>query len=87
VLDKWIYFGINKGFVHRPEYTASGIQTALLIGMKKAKEREHLARQKTQTDCKLYTLFNKISLQNHSCYSDNVRRECKENCVVEVLQF
>jgi len=35
---------MNKDFVHRPEYTTSGIQIALVIGVQKAKQREHLAR-------------------------------------------
>jgi len=35
---------MNKDFVHRPEYTARGIQIALVMGVQKAKQREHLAR-------------------------------------------
>jgi hypothetical protein len=44
VLDKTAYFEINKQFVHRLAYTASGIQIALVNWVQKAKQREHLDR-------------------------------------------
>ena len=87
VLDKKPYFGTNKDFVHRPEYTASGIQIALVMGCRRPNNESTWLAKTTQIDYKLYTLLNKISLQNQRCDSESVWRECQETVVFKVLQL
>jgi hypothetical protein len=88
VLDKWVYFGMNKGFAHSPQYTAGGIQTTPLFETQKAKGREQWTRQKNTLIINYIHLSTKSVNKIKAAFNnDSVWRKRKENAVVKVLQF